>query len=44
MQKNVFMDGYKRYDVVKDHSNFLKKMEELKIYIVKFNQEWYYKA
>lgn len=30
------MDRYKQSNVVKDYANFLKKMEELKSYIVKF--------
>ena len=30
------MDGHERADVVEDCKNFLKKMEELKPYIVEF--------
>lgn len=36
ISKNVFIDKHKQLDVVKDHINFLKKMEELKPYIVEF--------
>lgn len=31
------MDKHEQSNVVKDHKNFLRKMEELKPYMVKFN-------
>lgn len=39
VKKNVFIDGYKRSDVIKDRKRFLKKMEELKPYLVEFNKD-----
>ena len=33
------MDVHERFDVVKDCSNFLKKIKELKPYIVEFNKD-----
>ena len=36
--KDVFVDEHKQSDIVKDHINFLRKMEELKPYIVKFDE------
>ena len=36
--KNVFVDGHEQSDIVKDHKNFLKKMEELKFYMVTFEK------
>ena len=39
VRKDVFMDGHERSDVVEDRSNFLKKMEELKPYMVEFNED-----
>lgn len=39
VQKDVFVDGHERSDVVEDRSNFLEKMEELKPYMVEFNED-----
>lgn len=36
MRKDVFVDRYKQTDVVEDCKNFLKKIEELKPYMVEF--------
>lgn len=36
MHKDIFIDGYKQSNIIKDHKNFLKKIEELKPYIIKF--------
>ena len=36
VRKDVFVDGHERPDVVGDRKNFLKKMEELKPYMVEF--------
>lgn len=38
MQKNIFIDGHERSDVVEDRKNFLTKIEELKPYIVEFKK------
>ena len=38
MRKYVFVDGYERSDVVKDRINFLRRMEELKPYMVEFDE------
>ena len=35
----MFVDGHERPDVVEDCVNFFKKMEELKPYIVEFDQD-----
>lgn len=36
VKKDVFIDGHKRSNVVEDCTRFLKKMEELKPFIVEF--------
>lgn len=38
IQKYLFMNGYERFDIVEDHTHFIKKIEELKPYIVEFNE------
>ena len=38
MRKDVFVDGHEQSDVVEDRKNFLYKMEELKPYIVEFDE------
>ena len=38
MHKDIFVDGHERLDVVEDCKNFLQKMEELKPYIVEFEE------
>ena len=38
MCKNVFVDRHEQSDVVKDWKNFLQKIEELKPYIVEFEE------
>ena len=42
--KDIFIDGYKQLDVVEDCKNFLKKMEKLKPYMVKFEENGAMKA
>ncbi len=42
--KNVFIDGYKRSNVVEDQNCFLTKMEKLKPYIIEFNEDGTIKA
>lgn len=39
IQKDMFMDKYKRSDIVEYHINFLIKMEELKPYMVEFDKD-----
>ena len=36
--KDVFIDGHERSDVVEDRKNFLGRMEELKPYVVEFEE------
>lgn len=38
VKKDVFVDGHKRSDVVEDRERFLKKMEELRPYLVEFDE------
>lgn len=38
MHKDVFVDRHKQSDLVKDYKNFLTKMEELKSYVVEFEE------
>lgn len=38
MYENVFIDKYKWKNVMKDYKIFLKKIEELKSYIIEFNK------
>lgn len=38
MRKDKFVDDYKQSDVIKDHINFLRKMEKLKFYMIEFNK------
>lgn len=35
----MFVDRYERFNIVKDRSNFLQKIEELELYIVEFNKD-----
>ena len=35
----MFLDGYKQADIVEDCKNFLKKLEELKLYMVEFEED-----
>lgn len=38
MHKDAFINEYKRSNVIKDCENFLKKIEELKPYMIKFKK------
>lgn len=38
MRKDVFIDEHEQSDVVKDCRNFLRKIEELKPYMVEFEE------
>lgn len=40
----MFINGHKQSDFIKDCKNFLKKIEELKTYIVKFEKNGIMKA
>ena len=44
MCKDVFVEGHERPDVVEDQNRFLTKMEELKSYMVEFNEDGVMKA
>ena len=44
VRKDVFIDGHERPDVVEDRNRFLAKMEELKPYMVEFNEDGAMKA
>lgn len=44
VRKNVFIDGHERSDVIEDRNNFLKKMEELKPYMIEFEEDGAMKA
>ena len=37
--KDVFGNEYEWSDIVKNHANFLRRMEEIKPYIVEFDQD-----
>ncbi len=39
MRKDIFADRHERPDVVEDRTNFLKKMEEFKPFLVEFNED-----
>ncbi len=39
VRKDVSVDEHERPDVVKDRTNFLKKMEELKPFLVEINKD-----
>ena len=39
VKNDVFVNRHKRSDVIEDHKRFLNKMEELKPYLVKFNED-----
>ena len=38
LPKDIFRDGHERSDVVEDRINFLRRMEELKPYMVEFDE------
>ena len=38
MRKDVFVNGHEQSDVVEDRVNFLQEIEELKPYIVEFDE------
>lgn len=39
VRKDVFVDKYEQFDIMKDYKNFFIKMEELKLYMVKFEED-----
>ena len=44
VRKEVFIDSHKWPDIVEDWNRFLTKIEELKSYIVEFNEDGVMKA
>ncbi len=38
MHKDIFIDSHEQPDVIEDRNCFLTKIEELKLYIFKFNK------
>ena len=38
VHKDVFIDGHERSDVVEDCKNFLRRMEEFKLYMIEFEE------
>ena len=39
VKKNVFIDGHKQPNIIEDRKKFFEKMEELKPYLVEFNED-----
>lgn len=39
VKKDIFVDGHERPDVVEDQKKFSHQMEELKPYLVEFNED-----
>ncbi len=39
MRKDIFIDGHKQSDIIEDCKNFLTKIEELKPYMVEFEED-----
>lgn len=39
VRKDIFVDQHKQLDVVEDCINFLRKMEELKLYMIEFKED-----
>ena len=44
MKKDIVVNEYEQPDVVKDQEHFLKKMEELKLYLVELEEDNIMKA
>ena len=44
LRKDVFVDGHKQLDMAEDRNRFLTKIEELKSYMVEFNEDDVMKA
>ena len=40
MKKDVFVDRYKWSDIIKDCKKSLNKINKLKLYIIKFNEDY----
>lgn len=38
IRKDIFIDKYKEANIIKDHKNFLKRLEKLKLYILEFDK------
>ena len=39
MKKDVFVDGHEQSDMIEDCKRFLNKIEDLKPYLVEFNED-----
>lgn len=39
VQKSVFIDGHEQCDIVKDYKEFIRKMKELKPYMIEFKED-----
>lgn len=39
VQKDVFIDRHEWSDIVKDHKEFIKKIEKLKSYMIEFEKD-----
>lgn len=39
VEKNIFIDGYKKSNIVQDCKNFLKIIKKLELYLDKFNKD-----
>ena len=37
--KDIFIDGHEQADVVGDYKNVLKRLEELKLYMIEFEED-----
>lgn len=37
--KDIFVNRYKKADMIKDCANFLKKIEKLKPFLIEFNED-----
>lgn len=38
VKKDIFVDRHKWLDIIEDHDRFLNKIKELKLYLVKFDE------
>lgn len=37
--KDLFIDKYEKFDIIKNYEEFIKKIEELKSYIIEFEEK-----
>lgn len=38
MRKDIFITKYEQLDIMRDYKNYFTKIEELKLYVVKFEE------